>query len=94
MSLDDLYRMVDPDMAKLLPKTVPLAGQVFLRDAGDGLVMAVAIFRMVPDLLPMETIYPIMADIYYEKGEDISQQTRGLAVGSVLQLPVWRVPRR
>lgn len=92
MNLNDLYRMVDPEMEKVLPKTVPLAGQVFLRDAGGGLVMAVAIFRVTPTLkLPMETLYPIMADIYYDKGEDLSEQARGMAIGSVLQMPVWRV---
>ena len=94
MNLNDLYRMVDPEMEKVLPKTVPLAGQVFLRDAGGGLVMAVAIFRGSRTLhlpLPMETLYPVKADIYYERGEDLSGQARGVAIGSVLQMPVWRV---
>lgn len=95
MNLNDLYSMVDPEMEKVLPKTVPLAGQVFLRDAGGGLVMAVAIFRVTPTTptlgLPMETLYPVKADIYYERGEDLSGQARGVGIGSVLQMPVWRV---
>lgn len=92
MNLNDLYRMVDPEMEKVLPKTVPLAGQVFLRDAGDGLVMAVAIFRVTPTLkLPMEALYPVKADIYYDKGEDLSEQARGVAIGGVLKMPVWRI---
>lgn len=91
MNLNDLYRMVDPEMEKVLPKTVPLAGQVFLRDAGGGLVMAVAIFKAPTLGLPMETLYPVRAEIFCEQGEDLSEQARGRDIGSVLQMPVWRV---
>lgn len=94
MSLDDLYKMIYPEMEKVLPKTTSLTGQVFLRDAGDGLIMAVAIFSGDPSKVPVEMLYPVRVEIEHEKGEDISEQTIGEGLSSVLRLPVWRVQRK
>lgn len=91
MDLNDLYRMVDPEMAKILPKTIKLGGQIFLRDAGNGLLMTCGVFAAPNNKLPCETLYPAKVEIYYEIGEDLTEQTFGEGIGGILQMPVWRV---
>lgn len=77
----------------LSPDTIPIPGQVFIRDAGNGLAMICGIVTLA-DKLPKETIYPAKVEIYYKSGEDVSKQTIGQTIGGVLMLPLWRVVAR
>ena len=87
--LEDLYREVYPEM---FPETIASAGQLFIRDAGDGLCMVCGIL-VLPKKLPVETVYPVSVQLYYKQGEDVSELSEGQGLGSMVMQPIWRVKR-
>lgn len=95
MDLNSLYGMVDPELAAACaPDTIPLAGQLFIRQVGtEGLCLAVGIL-VIPPQLATEHIYPAKVNLYYKSGEDRTQDARGLSADGVLKSAWWRVRPR
>lgn len=96
MSLESLYQLVDPGFKLPQAETVPMGGQLFLREVGDGLILATGILAPLPASVKVEHIYPVKVDVHYLKGEDHAQESRGMGLEGIMRSPWWRVknPKR
>lgn len=88
-SLEDLYRLVDPNFP---PNTVDTFGQLFIRKAEDGLYMVCGLVSAKD--LPEECIVPVSMSLEVISKEDISGKSVGRSIDGILKSPFWRVPRK
>ena len=70
-------------------ETTITAGQVFIRDVGNGLCLVCGIVRK-PEGVLVESIYPTKVELYHNAGELRPEASRMSADG-VLTSPFWRV---
>lgn len=67
-------------------------GQVFTRDAGEGLTMVVGIFQRDPDI-PDEHLYVAHLEVHEDTGQDHTELAHGMGIGNMLTEPIWQVRR-
>ena len=88
MDISQLYGIVDPDFKLPEPETTPAAGQLFLRETGNGLTIVCGLI-VLPTELQTETIYPAMINIHHNDGE--KQESNGQSLAGVLRSQSWRI---